>query len=53
MMTSLYFRGISLFFGLILVYIPLEPQFNAEQSSLGNHGLKMYSFRDTGDQSQR
>ena len=31
----------------------MEPQFNAAQSFLGNHGLKLYSFQDTGSQSQR
>ena len=30
----------------------MEPQFNAEQSFLGNHVLKIYGFRDTGGQSQ-
>ena len=35
------------FFWHILTYIPLERQFIAEQSFLGNHGLKVYGFRDT------
>ena len=30
----------------------MEPQFNAEQSFLGNQVLKIYGFRDTGGQSQ-
>ena len=36
-----------------LTYIPLEPEFNAEQSLLGNHGLKMSGFWDTGGQSHQ
>ena len=50
-MTSSFLRRI--FFGHILTYIPLEPQFNTEQSFHGNHGLKMYGFRDIVGQSQR
>ena len=50
-MTSSFFRRI--FFGHILTYIPLEPQFNTGQSFHGNHGLKMYGFRDIVGQSQR
>ena len=34
-------RAFLYFFGHALTYIPLERQFNAEQSFLGNHGLKM------------
>ena len=36
-----------------LTYILLEPEFNAEQSLLGNHGLKMSGFWDTGGQSHQ
>ena len=36
-----------------LTYIPLEPEFNAEQSLLGNHGLKMSGFWDAGGQSHQ
>ena len=49
---SSFFRGIFWFFGHIFTYISLEMHFNAEQSFLGNHGLKMYGFQDTGGQSQ-
>ena len=34
-------------------YIPLERQFNADQSFHGNYGLKMYDFPVTGGQSLR
>ena len=43
------------FFSFFWTYIylhTLEPQFNAEQSFLGNHGLEMYGFRDTRGQRQ-
>ena len=40
-MMSSFFRG------NISAYISLEPQFNADQSFLGNYGLNMYGFRDT------
>ena len=42
-----YSEGFFSFFGPIFTYISLEPQFNAEQSFLGNHGLKMHGFWDT------
>ena len=41
------------FFQTMSTYLPLEPQFNADQSLLGNYGLKMYGFRDIEGQSQR
>ena len=51
---SKFLEGFFCFFpGHILTYIPLESQFNAEPSFLGNHGLKMFSFQDIGGQSKR
>ena len=41
------------FFQTMSTYLPLEPQFNADQSLLGNYGLKIYGFRDIEGQSQR
>ena len=43
MMTSSFFREI--------VCFRIEPQFNADQSFLGNYDLNMYGFRDTEGQS--
>ena len=37
----------------MLTYMPLEPQFNADQSFIENYRLKMYGLRDTGGQSPR
>ena len=36
------------FFQNLSTYTSLEPQFNADQSFLWNHGLKMYCYRDMG-----
>ena len=52
-MTSSVFLGIFFVLGNMSAYISLEPQFNADQSFLGNYGLNMYSFRDTVGQSPR
>ena len=43
-MTSSVFLGIFFVFGNISAYISLESQFNADQTFLGNYGLKMYPF---------
>ena len=46
MMTPSAFLGIFFAFRDISPYISLEPQFNADQSFLGNYGLKMYPFSE-------
>ena len=40
----------NVFFRTIITCIPLEPQFNADQSFIWNYRLKMYGLRDTGGQ---
>ena len=49
--TSAFFWVQSVLFQTMSAYIPLELQFNADQTFLRNYGLKMYGLRDTGDQS--
>ena len=45
------FLGEFFFVQNVSTYTSLEPEFNADQSFLWNHGLKMYCYRDTGGQS--
>ena len=47
-MMSSFFRGIFLFFGTYINLYTIAPQFNPEQSILGNHTLKIYGFWYTG-----
>ena len=49
--TWAFFRLQNVFFQTMSISIPLELQFNADQSFLENYGLKMYDFQDTGGQS--
>ena len=51
--ASAFFWLQSILFQTRSIYIPLELQFNADQSFLRNYGLKMYGLRDTGGQSPR
>ena len=50
-LTWAFFRLQNVFFQNMSISIPLELQFNADQSFLENYGLKMYDFQDTGGQS--
>ena len=45
------FWGEFFFVQNVLTYTSLEPEFNADQSFLWNHGLKMYRCRNIGGQS--
>ena len=53
LLTSGFFQLQNVFFQTMLTYIPLELQFSADHSFLGNYALKMYGVRDTGGQSPR
>ena len=45
------FSAANVFFQTMSISIPLELQFNADQSFLENYGLKMYDLQDAGGQS--
>ena len=51
LLTSGFFLLQNVFFQTMSTYIPLELQFSADHSFLGNYALKMYGFWDTGGQS--
>ena len=52
-LTSAFFWLQNVFFQTMSTFKPLEPQFNADQSFLGNYDLKMYGFQDIGGQIPR